>query len=126
MKLQFSNYVQIFVSAGGIHTYMETYEDNLKYEDFLKYEDDLDYNYKLKYEAYLKYEDNLNKSTNQAKSTEPNLPSQIADQSVFLLVQRDEIGVDIQIQKLDYSVGRKLSLVVYPNLSPMYIHMQLD
>ena len=39
MKLQFSNYVQIFVSAGGIHTYMETYEDNLKYEDFLKFDD---------------------------------------------------------------------------------------
>ena len=75
-----------------------------------------------KYKDDLKYEDNLNKSTNQAKSTEPNLPNQIADQSVFLYVQRDEIGVDIHIQNLDYSVRGKIITSClskpFPNVYP--------
>ena len=43
-KLQFSNYTQIFVASGKIHTY----GGDLEYENNLKYDDDLPYEYDLK------------------------------------------------------------------------------
>ena len=49
-KLQFSNYMQIFVVSWKIRTYGE----DLEYENNLKYDDDLQYEYDLKYDDDLK------------------------------------------------------------------------